>query len=327
MSEEIAVAPALGMNEKGILFSLMVLVLLGAILSLHYFSIRQDDILKETSSEANAFQRVSDKYANVKNNLKVLTTSEAEKDVDQRILPFEYDINGNRNEMSTELPSRQERTDAYLEILNAFRVFLEDSSFANEFDGLHSDVNIIVPESWGGTSKNVSFLLEPQCMKYSILDSNTLEFSVDCPENSYMEAVRQDINLTFRGVHDFNSIACSFNGSGLCFSSNYNSNNPLPYVSVDLNTADCYLCSLSQATISGHFDPAQASTIIISCIGAGCTTPDLSLNFGGITRMSYSGQRIDVNMGIDFNAAIESFSFNDANILIENRHFNAKRGG
>src|SRR3989344_2327487 len=76
--------------SKGLLFSLMVFLLLGSLMALRSASEHNQGALGAGLSESYAFRRVSDKYANVSKNLTDLTGNEAEKSVDQRILPFTY---------------------------------------------------------------------------------------------------------------------------------------------------------------------------------------------------------------------------------------------
>ena len=122
------------MNKKGLLFTLMIFVLLAGLLSLSRVSVKRDSVLNSVLSESNAFVRASDKYSNISNQVVELAKNDAEREIDARILPFLYDIDGNIFSVSSEIPARQGRIDSYLENINAFRVFVEDANYSNEFD-------------------------------------------------------------------------------------------------------------------------------------------------------------------------------------------------
>jgi len=313
------------LNERGVFFSIMVFLLLSVFLSLFEFASEQNYSLKEILNESNAFQKTSDKYANLENNLVNLTTSDAEGLIDQRILPFTYNIDYNLFSLSTEFPVRQSKIDSYLEIVNAFRIFVEDSNYSNEFDSLAVDVNTSLPESWGGSDKNISFAIYPQCLKYSVLDSNTISFDFVCADYNYMSIKKQDLNIVLNSVHDFNSISCSFNGVSTCFDYDFNNMNSQPYVNLVIDDSECPLCELNQNSIRGHFDPSQTSSVTISCSGASCITPAMNFDFNERTMISYTGQRVSFSVLFEMDSIVESFKFNDANYSVENSVFGIRR--
>jgi len=262
------------LNGKGFLFSLMAFILVGSLIALHEVSLNQSSLLQDSINENNSFKKVSDKYANVKNNFVVLTENENEREIDQRILPFGYTYDSNSLSITSELPMRQSKIDVYLESLNAFRVFLEDVNYSQEFDSMNVDINTLIPVSWGGTSNNISYIIDPQCLKYSIIDSNQMTFEFVCADYNYMGIRRHDLNVAFKSVHDFNSLSCNFNGSATCFSDDFNSQSNIPYLNINLVDDECPNCNLGQTSIRGHFDPSQTSSVDVACTGATCTTPD-----------------------------------------------------
>ena len=144
--------------SKGLLFSLMVFLLLGSLMALRSASEHNQGALGAGLSESYAFRRVSDKYANVSKNLTDLTGNEAEKSVDQRILPFTYGLDGNAISVSFEVPVNSERVQNYIETLSAFRVFMEDTNYGKEYDSMRTDINTLNPVDWGGEDRIVSFV-------------------------------------------------------------------------------------------------------------------------------------------------------------------------
>ena len=313
------------MRERGILFSIMVFLLLASLLSLHTASLSHDNIYRSITNENNAFRKVADKFSNVKNNVIVLTTSEKEQEVDKRILPFSYSNDSNSIAIETGLPVRASEVDSYLSVLNAFRVFMEDTNYGNAFDSMHTDINTLLPQTWGGMDRNVSFLVEPQCTRFSILDENTLLLDSGCADFNYLSHRKQQIVLSLKNTHDFNSVACNFNGLGTCFNDDFNAQNSLPYLNVTLDAEECPSCFLAQPNIRGHFDPAMAGYIDVVCVGGGCTSEPIGMDFSGATRIDFGGQRIDLNMLVEFDSDITGLGFNDANIGVDNRDFGIKR--
>ena len=321
---------AIKMNmQKGVFFTLMVFLLLMPLLALHTATKLQGSSLSTAIAEADAFRAVSDKYSNIRRNASVLGTNTAESGIDMRILPFTYSVDANSFSLSTKLPVRQADVDSYLGIINGFRVFLEDTNYVNEFDSLRTDINTLTPAEWGGTDTDVSFVLRPQCVKYSILDSNTISFDSGnyCADYNYSSMRKQGITISLSSTHDFNALSCSFNGTSTCFADSFNPANPLPYINVALLDANCSKCALPQKTISGHFDPAQASAMTLSCSGTGCVTPALQMDFTGKTTLAFSGQRLDITYVTGFPNDIDEFAFSDINFSVENTYFNAKRWG
>ncbi len=321
-------APAVGrgwMGSRGILFSLMVMLLLLSVLALNSAVQKRGVSTDSAANESSAFRKVSDKYSNLLNNLARLTMNKAEKAVDQRILPFTYDIDTNTITVRADLPTLQSKVDSYLAVLNSYRVFVEDSNYLGEFDSLKSDVNLPTPPTWGGTDRNASFIVKPHCMKYTIGESNSMVFEFTCAGYTYSTMRRQDLNITLSSAHDFNSLSCSFNGSSSCFNNDFNAQNPLPYVSINLLDANCVKCVLGQKLVRGHFDTSFTSRVTVSCVGASCTTPSLDMNFMGRTTYRFSGQKVGLAVSVDLNSQIEDFLFNDINVLVENPSFGARR--
>ena len=314
------------MPDRGVLFSLMALFLVLSLLGLYSASQKQDSAVNSAVSGLNAFRKVADKEANLRKSVTSLSTNDAEREIDQRILPFTYDGEGGVVSVSSEIPVAQQRVDSYFEILNAVRVFLEDTNYAKEFDGLKTDVNTPLPESWGGADRNASFVLEPQCLRFGILDSNAMSFGFQCGDANYLDIRRHDINITL-GVHDFNVMECGFNGAGTCPDSDFNSENPLPYAEFDVNADECASCAIPFDRVRGHFDPALPSWIRLSCAGVGCVSPQMEISFEGSTEISYSGQATPVSFSFELTEEITGFRFYDSNILVENQYFGARVWG
>ncbi len=327
------------------LFSLMVFLLISMIFGLYIISSDQDYSVNESVSSLNAFRRVSDKYANIRNSIVVLNANEAQKQISQRMLPFTYGIDGNVFSAQFDTPISQGRVKTYLESLEVFRIFVEDSNYEKQFEGLNVDVNssgnaALQDGNWDTNRTHASFLVQPQCLQYTINDKNTI-FGFSCPDYNFSNVGRIDVNFTFSSV-DFNSTWCEMNiGAGLpseksdyCYNFNqaYNPADGNTFVNITLLDSNCSQCALAgfgnPKKISANLNPAYPSRIKIKCVqsgGAACTTHDLGMNFGGTVAISYSGTKIPTNVSLTFDSPITSFTYSDASISVRNEIFGTRR--
>lgn len=312
------------MRQKGILFSVMVLLLLLALLSLHQTTRGTSYAVQDTESNINAYEKAADKYANIRHNSTVLSESSAEEQMNSRVLPFSYTIDSNRLGLALSLPTTTS-VESYLEALNMFRVFSEDTNYNNEYDSLKVDINTLTPLSWGGSDTNVSLTVRPQCMKYSVLDDNSIALEFTCSNTDFRVVKRLDLNLMLDAGHDLNAVSCRFNGAANCPDNDYNSSNTLPYLSIQAIDANCLNCQLPQKRVRAHFNPIDENNFVqFKCVGASCTTTPIDMNFASKALVRHNGSIIRVSIAMDFNSGIDSFELNDTNIAVENNYFGVK---
>ena len=190
---------------------------------------------------------------------------------------------------------------------------------------MNVDINTILPSTWGGFDANISFMLDPQCMEFSVLDLNSVEAGFVCGDYNYFSIIKEDLNITLDSSDDFNSVSCSFNGSAACFNDDFNAQNALPYISISIDSSDCFQCALSQTTVRGHYDPRLDSTFAVNCIGAGCVSPSFDANLSFGTAIRYSGSRVIVTIGFEFGTQIRGINFSDMNISVKDISFGVRR--
>ncbi len=309
------------MNSKGVLFTAMALFLLLSLLSLHQAGLRAGYSSQGTENMLNSYNKVADKFSNARRSLMVLTSNTAEQSVAARVLPFSYSLDSNRLTVTSILPVRQGSVDAYLESLNYLRVFEEDTNYANQYDSLRVDINTLTPKSWGGTDTNVSFALKPQCMRYSILDNNSVRLDFTCSGFDFNAVKKIDVNITFAGSHDFNALSCLFGGSLSCPNNAYSPESTQPYLNLTLIDSNCPKCSLSQKSVGVHFNPDAANYVQVHCSDALCISPPIDLNFGRAASFKYAGPVVGIAIGVDLNSEISSFELSDTNILVSDDYF------
>ncbi|VVC00495.1 Uncharacterised protein [uncultured archaeon] len=315
------------MNNKGILFSVMVLFLLLSLASLHTATRQDMQSMQESDATLNAFIKAKGKYENLRNSIAELPKGNAEGTISARVLPFSYSIDGNNISISSDFPVQQASVQSYLEALNIFRVFAEDTNYAREYDSLHVDINVPLPKSWGGSDANLSFAEKPGCMGLAISsDSNSIAVGTGCVGFDMNSVKRIDLNITLDSGHDFNAMDCNFNDGSFnsCPHEDYNSQEKMPFFSATILDSGCGSCSLAQKTVSAHFDKSKSNFVRLRCFGTGCRQGEIMLSLGQGTEFSNSAKKAGISFSIDLNSQVESFYSRDANIMTGDSGFGIK---
>ncbi len=312
------------MNSAGVLFTLMVLFILLSLLSLHQAGLNAGYSLQDSQNMLGAYQKAADKFSNIRKGIVNLPANASEGSVAMRVLPFSYSIDTNRILLSSNLPATQASIDAYLEAVNYLRVFVEDANYSNQYDSIRVDVNTLTPASWGGSDRNVSFVVFPQCMRYSLLDNNSVRLDFTCTGHDFNAIKRLDLNISLGTTQDFNSLSCSFNGVALCPNNPFSPGSALPFLNLTLLDANCGKCALGQKTVGVHFNPDANNYVQVKCAGAACASKSIDLNFTRKTSFTHSGTDVEMVVGADMNSAIGSFELSDTDILVANDYFGVR---
>lgn len=316
------------MNKKGVVFTFMVWLLLINIIGQNTIIKEQQHIFQESISEISALIRVNNKLNNIFGN--IVEMGGENKVFVQRILPFDYDIDGNRILIWQELPLRAGSVNSFFDAINSYVIFIEDVNYANSFDGIVADMNVAQNPEWGGDSSQLNFIITPQCLKYTIDLNNSLLEGGNCTEQFDITSVlRYDLNVGISGVfiEDFNSVVCDFSGYVGCPDMDFNISNPLPYFQFNFNDENCSLCIIDESlkTIKGHFNPLYDNNITISCIPQGegiCISTPIYIIVNEGMDVSRNGDRIDIAISTTFKNPIEGFEFEDLNVLVRDDFFN-----
>ncbi len=301
-----------------------------AILSLNTV-IRQSFRESQDIGEVVSLISVGNRFRNIERAITGLDKQGVAQAVDERILPFNYDLNGDLNYLTIEqrLPLRDEQFNEFFDIINMFEMFLEDQNREHFFDGIAADVNTLKNSNWGGSDDTLHFLVEPFCYGYTV-NPNTMLFGGSTSEkcegsfqDSYMR--RFDLNLTVANVdEDFDEILCN---NGNCPQDPFNPGDDNPYYRVEIDDRSCGNCDLSQTIASEHFDPADDFNVVISCSSGECNSSTVIFSGSGTDLNLYheSSYRLNVDAKTTFSREIENFYFLDFNITVTHFGTNASK--
>src|SRR3989344_5623361 len=129
------------MNNRGILFSLIVMLMLLGVISLKSVNTGSKKIAAGNSVELLAFNSLEQKFDDILMNAIRFSGFGGTETVKQRILPFGFTLDENTFTASMELPLDKRDIDVFFDALNAFEVWLEDSNSVVYYSGILADVN------------------------------------------------------------------------------------------------------------------------------------------------------------------------------------------
>lgn len=278
-------------------------------------------------SEIAKLVSVNNKFDNINRGIVDLKKSGTAKQYNERILPFSYNIDLNSISFSRNLPFGNAETDGFFDFINLYSVLLEDSSYANVFDGLAVDVNTIQNSSWGGSAKSMHFLIEPFCYQFTIIELNKAVFeeskSSQCSEAFDLNRIKRfDANVSIKNFsEDLNMISCN---GGACPDNPFNPASALPYYRISIDDSNCGKCSFSQKIIADHFSPDADSNVLIYCQGAGCVSKSILFGIGksfSVERSQDSNYRVLAELKASFDSNIGQFLFLDFNFSVQSQDY------
>lgn len=315
------------MGSRGVFFTFLTFILIGVILSLVLFSASSDTRFSETTIEVTVLNAINAKYDDITDDIITLDPTIGLPSIQQRILPFTYTEDGNTLSVTQTLPISSGKLSLYFDLINAYRVFVEDLNTQQTFDGVVVDLNVPTPPSWGGSSPlTASFNILPQCLQYQIHDSNNVSFSststIGCANDFSLSSInRLDIVVSLpTGVDDYNLMTCT-HAEG-CPHEDYNADSG-PYFTLlflDSNCGGCVL-SASDKNVYGHFD-SSIETITFSCAGVDCESQPIVLTLGNALSVEHGGSPVVVYSAVTFNDDISTFYYQDANYTARKTGFN-----
>lgn len=321
------------MKKKGILFSLIVMLLLLNLLALKTANTSSKKALAGNSVEALAINSIEEQFDDIKMNAVRFSGFGSAEEVKERVLPFSFEFDGNSFTAQQEIPLRADRLRVFFDATNSFEVLLEDTDYDNNFfTGIVVDVNTPKNNLWSGTETGAKFHILPQCLAYEVFDINHAGFTpqANCEAAfTFGGLQRYDVNVFLQGDANFNSVSCSFDSNTICPKNDYDSFSLNPFMELNILDQNCTNCSIPAEvkTIKGHFNPAAQNTVAISCIGAGCQTPDFNITFSGGPQAIFNGPiRQSISMQATFRSAPEELEFFDFNFSMRHPLFGlAKR--
>ncbi len=309
------------MNQKGIMFSLMVLIMILSVIALQDV-FRESKIAQQRNPEKTRIFSVNEKYENINRNIVDLFKEDYLREVSQRNLPFNYLIDGNKIKFNHSIPWDKGTIENYFDTINTYRIFISDKNYSNAFDGIFTQVETLQNSEWGGTATDTHFLIQPFCTNFETGDLNrariTESFASQCLNSFDENKMRRfDVDIVVRNSNeDFNSVFCS-NG---CSSQNFNPSNSNPYYRLVIDDTKCSSkCNLSQTVFSKHFLADDNETIILS----GAASKPLRIRFmNGVLVQRNGDFFVDSNIQVQFDQNISDLFFLDFNFTLTEPDFN-----
>ncbi len=313
------------MNKKGLFFTIITLVLITSMIFLQTIE-KKTNIESQRVAETLRLGVVSDKYLHIEKNIIILGKNGEKKRILGRAVPFNHYLDVNKLKISHELPFKDILINNFFDIINTYEILLEDKNFDNAYDGLTVDVNTVKNSSWGGTTTELRFLLNPYCYEYVVEDYNKSIFrkssSQKCSNTfDFNKIKRIDVNVSVTNYYeDFNKISCS--GFTTCPKQNFNDSNNQPFYNLWIDLNKCGNCNSIQQRILMHFNPLKDQNIVMSCAGTTCTSKPLIFVLGeGITVYTDSNKSKDLNIETLFTENIDEFIYRDFNFTIKDDLF------
>jgi len=305
------------MNSRGVMFTAVIFLMALSILSLN-------TVIRESRAKEQQFTTpakvlwTSSVYENIVDSVIELKKSDEAVELEQGGLPFNYSFDENSLSISTDLPLKNADIENYFDMLSLAEVLLEDRDYGNIYSGLRVDVNTVKNSDWGGTASEFSFLTEPFCYEL-LLGQNDINFreskSSKCIQLFDSSNIKRiDLNIGIeQATEDFNSLECT---PAPCPQQAFDPASDEPFFSLSISDSNCINCLLDQNTVSMHFDPSSAQSIVLSCTGAACSSPSVNIALGGGISVQRESSRIGISLKHIFSRELESFKIMDFNIKV-----------
>ncbi len=311
------------MNSKGILFSLIALLLILSIMGLNV-SIQNSRFSLDPVSEVMQLREVGKKFRDIERSLVELDLNTNHKRIAERGLPFTYSLTSPKQlVLSQEFPINPVSLAGYFDSIQGFRIFYSQLWQDSNRTDISLDINAPRDQNWGGTSSDVSFVLFPMCVRYRISKQSfwIQDASPTVCRNSFSpNALRRvDINVHFSDTaSDYNVFLCN---SGPCPQNPFDELNPLPFFSFTI-VGSCPGCNIPIGAASGHFATTSDINVFLTCSGPSCHSKAATFLIGSmITGETDSTRAMDVNIGLDFNESIEGFRSDDFNFSVSSAKY------
>ncbi|MFH1225254.1 MAG: hypothetical protein V1676_05620 [Candidatus Diapherotrites archaeon] len=326
-----------GMGERGVLFTFMVFMIVMIVLGLGT-TIKGGRLKFESDvTKTSALEGTSNKFGNIMNDVVNFDKNNLARNIQKRIMPFDYEYDGNAIRVGQELPMKVGMLDLSFDILNAYDIFISDTNSQTTYDLMHVDVNAAKNKYWGGDRNSIQFMIKPQCLKFVVVDENVTGFfggiaDEGCASGFSVQSLRRyDLNILIKQANQaYNNIVCNFAGSPPeeCPTEIFSSGDNDPYFEMFVDDSLCTNCQLGGQTkhIYGHYDPASNNTVGVSCAGGpeicGVTINPILVTVNSGMKAENKGGALDVNMRAELGGNIMRFYFMDFNFAVSRPDFN-----
>jgi hypothetical protein len=313
------------MKNKGIVFSLSVLLLVLSFVLLQQATTRASIAQSQAEKSNSMFRNLNEHYAGLASNTIELDTKSSYGKIQQRTLPFMYKADQNYLELSYKTPLKHSTIGNFFDLINAFKIFVQDKNYSDFYNGINTQADTIENSNWGGTQTGLNFITEPSCMQIFV-DENGITFGKGwCGQFDLNQAALIDSNISvYSPTEDLNKITCMWNENNSCPDDPFDTTNPNPYYSLQILDQNCSECAFSAKTVNGHIDISKGNWIAVSCDGTSCTSPQIDINVAQNYSISRNENALPVQIttGIMLKNKITAFYFNDLNITVSGTDYN-----
>lgn len=314
---DLAVNP---MRDRGIFFILIILYLILSLVLLRSV-VESNDRSRDTFPEKNALARAQNRFNNIYRSVIDLDKTGANKNFDQRLIPLSFEFDQNAIDINQYLPVKEGSLETYLDALSIYALFVNDTNYANLYDGVQTTLQTPKTADWGGTQTGIGFLIAPTCLAYRLVDDNTTfvhpKNTPACRTDAYdLNRSTWDINLIADSAsEDWNRITCT---PGPC---PQNAHNPLdnrPYFRIQTHTTICPACNIVPSTVSGHFDLNSNQQIVIDNSAPGASSKPITITILDGLRIQHTDTKsLFLQSRFTVSKRIEDFSVDDLNLRVQ----------
>ena len=332
------------MNQRGVFITFMVFLLVASVIALHDTSKKTDFRQEKKYIDEAAFNRVNNAFNNIYEEVVSLNKEGWAKEIQQRPMPFDYNIHTNSIVLSQKVPVESVILDTYVDVLNIYSIF------ANET--LTGDLNIVTETlkntEWGGIDEypDLNYAILPQCLLYNInSDSNMILQELEAgqlgclSDFDYSDLNQVDINIL---INSRNCAGGSYTGT-LNHQDDPSGIETDPYYKITINEVNtlcpgtgCKITASGKDEFYGYFDPenyvieASKDWLTINCDAENWMRIKLGMEraddpFPFVAQNFIPTQTVDIDLNVTFNSKIDLFYFTSFSISVNKANFPIKR--
>jgi len=317
------------MNQKGVLFTLAVMLIGFTILGLYTLTQETSSIAEKQSANLNIITLVTNKESNIGNIFETTTHGNA-IDIFERFLPISHNISGNQITITQNFPVEDFDVNIYFDTINMLKIFVSDTNSERVFDGTTVDMNAVMGPGWGGVSRAMNFVALPQCLRYRVVDTNTFWSSGNCTTDFNIFSMRLDITIYPQVTgEDLNSFTCVMDGNATCPFADLNALDPNPYFTLTVDDTNCAGCAFTNSVVKGHYNPSATNSILVSCVevDAGvCDSQFIEIFLGDTSKVSReTTDQLTLAVDFTFSDEVKRLVLDDVNFLVEREDYNTSK--
>jgi hypothetical protein len=331
-------------NSRGFFISFMVFLIATSIIAMHDASKKVDFGQERQHIEGAAFNNVNNAFNNIYEEVVSLNKEGYARIVQQRAMPFSYDLNRNSIILGQRVPVRQGLLDSYIDALNIYRIFAS----SHQATDLNISANALKNAEWGGGEANpdLNYAILPQCLLYDVNSGNYMVLrrlvsgQLGCTADfDYSSIETFDVNILL----DSTQCASGSISGTLARTDDFDQAEEDPYFRIRINEtgpdcpgAGCVATATGTADYYGHFDPEDYGAaesldwLRISCNAGDWARVKLGMEsdedvFPFVAQNFIPAQPFDVDLNATFGGKVDLFYFTGFSVSVEKANFPVKR--